>query len=163
MFLRGQIGPCPQWLAQLDVSKEVAAIEQHWIKTGKMLSWHNITGGYPIIGPKFLGAGEDQRLTLWFYTFPSFALFKEWALGAPEHVAIHTKLLEAMKAQVAEGDPVRTASVVSGYSFHATDAPREQIPAIRAELREMYRQIEASDWVGVPPGTIQLMMLGDHD
>jgi hypothetical protein len=30
------------------------------------------------------------------------------------------------------------------------------------ELRELYRQIERTDWVGVPPGTIQLMMLGDH-
>jgi hypothetical protein len=30
------------------------------------------------------------------------------------------------------------------------------LPAIR------YRQIEKTDWVGVPPGIIQLMMLGDH-
>ena len=87
MFLRGQIGPCPQWLADLDVSKEVAAIQEKWIDTGKMLAWHNVSDGFPIIGPKFLGAGEDQGLTLWFYTFPTFALFKEWALGAPEHVA----------------------------------------------------------------------------
>jgi hypothetical protein len=27
----------------------------------------------------------------------------------------------------------------------------------------MYRQIGASDWAGVPPGAVQLMMLGDHD
>jgi hypothetical protein len=27
MFLRGQIGPCPQWLADVDVSAETAAIE----------------------------------------------------------------------------------------------------------------------------------------
>lgn len=98
MFLRGQIGPCPQWLAELDVSAEVAAIEENWIKPGKMLSWHNITDGFPIIGPKLLGVGEDDGLTLWFYTFPTFELFKEWALGAPEHVAIHSKLLEAMQA-----------------------------------------------------------------
>jgi hypothetical protein len=163
MFLRGQIGPCPQWLAELNVSKEVAAIEQNWIKTGKMLSWHNISDGFPIIGPKLLGVGEDEGLTLWFYTFPTFELFKEWALGAPEHVAIHTKLLEAVKEHVAAGDQVQPASVLASYSFHATDAARGEIPAIRAELREMYRQIENTDWAGVPPGTIQLMMLGDHD
>ena len=166
MFLRGQIGPCPQWLAELDISKEVAAIEQNWIKTGKMLSWHNLSSGFPMIGPKFQGISEDQGLTLWLYTFPNLELFKEWALGAPEHIAIHTKLLKAMQAAAqAEGgaDQSQPISVVPSYSFHATDAPREQIPAIRAELREMYRQIEATDWVGVPPGTIQLMMLGDHD
>lgn len=165
MFLRGQIGPCPQWLAELDVSEEVAAIEKNWIKTGKMLSWHNISDGYAIIGPKFQGISEDQGLTLWFYSFPTFELFKEWALGAPEHVAIHTKLLKAMKAaaQTAqESGQSLPMEVSSGYSFHATDAPRSEIPAIRAELRELYRQIETTDWVGVPPGTVQLMMLGDH-
>jgi hypothetical protein len=162
MFLRGQIGPCPQWLAELDVSAEVAAIEENWIKAGKMLSWHNISDGFPIIGPKFEGISEEQGLTLWFYTFPTFELFKEWALGAPEHVALHTKLVQAMKAQAVVGDTVQPTRVLPSYSFHATDAPREQIPAIRAELRELYRQIENTDWVGVPPGTIQLMMLGDH-
>jgi hypothetical protein len=162
MFLRGQIGPCPQWLAELDVSAEVAAIEENWIKAGKMLSWHNISNGFPIIGPKFGGVSEEQGLTLWFYTFPNLELFKEWALGAPEHVALHTKLLEAMKAQVGVGDQVQPTQVLPSYSFHATDAPREQIPAIRTELRELYRQIENTDWVGVPAGTIQLMMLGDH-
>lgn len=161
MFLRGQIGPCPQWLAELDVSAEVAAIEENWIKPGKMLSWHNITDGFPIIGPKLMGMGEDDGLTLWFYTFPDFGLFKEWALGAPEHIAIHTKLLQAMQAHFGE-DEVKPAAILPSYSFHATDAPREQIPAIRAELRELYRQIEATDWVGVPSGAIQLMMLGDH-
>lgn len=164
MFLRGQIGPCPQWMADLDISKEVAAIEENWIKPGKMLSWHNMSDGFPIIGPKFQGVSEDQGLTLWFYTFPNLELFKEWALGAPEHVALHTKLLEALKAAAAAegsegGQPI---SVLPSYSFHATDAPRDQIPAIRAELREIYRQIEKTDWVGVPPGTVQLMMLGDH-
>jgi hypothetical protein len=164
MFLRGQIGPCPQWLAELDVSAEVAAIEENWIKTGKMLSWHNITDGFPIIGPKFEGMSEEQGLTLWFYTFPTFELFKEWALGAPEHVAIHTRVLEALRVQAAAAgaDVVRPASVLPSYSFHATDAPREQIPAMRAELREMYKQIEATEWAGVPAGTVQLMMLGDH-
>jgi hypothetical protein len=163
MFLRGQIGPCPQWLAELDVSAEVAAIEENWIKPGKMLSWHNITGGFPIIGPKFQGLSEEQGLTLWFYSFPTFELFKEWALGAPEHIAIHTRVLEALQEPAAAGaDEVRPDSLVGGYSFHATDAPRVQIPAIRAELREMYRQIEASDWAGVPPSAVQLMMLGDH-
>ena len=163
MFLRGQIGPCPQWLEECDFSEEVAAIEENWIKTGKMLSWHNITGGFPIIGPKFLGLSDEQGLTLWFYTFPTFELFKEWALGAPEHVAIHNKLLEAMQARVGAGEQVDPNATLPGYSFHATDAPREQIPAMRAELRELYRQIEATDWVGVPSGAIQLVMLGDHD
>lgn len=163
MFLRGQIGACPQWLAELDVSTEVAAIQKNWIDTGKMLSWHNISDGFPIIGPKLLGVGEEQGLTLCFYTFPTLELFKEWALGAPEHVALHTKLLQAMKAQAGAADQVQPAAVLPSYSFHATDAPREQIPAIRAELREMYLQIEATDWVGVPPGAIQLMMLGDRD
>jgi hypothetical protein len=161
MFLRGQIGPCPQWLAELDVSAEVAAIEKNWIETGKMLSWHNVSDGFPIIGPKMLGVGEEQGLTLWFYTFPTFELFKEWALGAPEHVAMHTKLSEAMKAQAGDGE-VQPTNLLPSHSFHATDAPREQIPAMRAELREMYKQIEASDWAGVPPGAVQLMMLGDH-
>jgi hypothetical protein len=68
-----------------------------------------------------------------------------------------------MKAQVVAGDEIQPRSVLPSYSFHATDAPRDQIPAIRAELRDLYRQIENTDWVGVPPGTIQLMMLGDHD
>ncbi|OBI37056.1 hypothetical protein A5708_07080 [Mycobacterium colombiense] len=148
----------------MDVSEEVAAIEEHWIKPGKMLSWHNVTDGFPIIGPKFMGAGEDQGLTLSFYTFPTFALFKEWALGAPEHIAIHTKLLEAMRNQVASnaGGPVDPNLMFPSYSFHATDAPRAEIPAMRAELRQMYKQIEASDWAGVPAGAVQLMMLGDH-
>lgn len=164
MFVRGQIGPCPQWLADLDVSEETAAIEENWIKTGKMLSWNNFSDGLPIIGPKLFGAGEDEGLTLAFYTFPTFALFKEWALGAPEHVAIHTRLLEAMRAQVAAsgGGEVTPLNLLPSYSFHATDAPREQIPAMRAELREMYQQIEATDWAGVPAGVVQLMMLGDH-
>jgi hypothetical protein len=163
MFMRGQIGPCPQWLAELDVSAEVAAIQTNWIDTGKMLSWHNITDGYPIIGPKLFGAGEDDGLTLWFYTFPTFELFKEWALGAPEHVAIHNRVLEALQAQTGKGEQVQPEAILPSYSFHATDAPRDQIPRMRAELRELYKQIEATDWVGVPPGTIQLMMLGDHD
>lgn len=164
MFLRGQIGPCPQWLANLDVSAETAAIEKNWIKTGKMLSWHNISDGFPIIGPKFRGVSEEQGLTLWFYTFPTFDLFKEWALGAPEHVAMHTRMLEALQeqAQATGADEVDPVSVLPSYSFHATDAPRAQIPAMRAELREIYQQIEATDWAGVPPGTVQLMMLGDH-
>lgn len=144
-----------------DTIQRIAAIEENWIKPGKMLSWHNITDGFPIIGPKLMGMGEDDGLTLWFYTFPNFELFKEWALGAPEHIAIHTKLLQAMQAHVGE-DEVKPAAILPSYSFHATDAPREQIPAIRAELRKLYRQIEATDWVGVPSGAIQLMMLGDH-
>jgi hypothetical protein len=151
-------------MAEMDTSKEVAAIEENWIKPGKMLSWHNFADGFPIIGPTFLGSGEDQGLTLWFYTFPTFELFKEWALGAPEHVALHTKLMCTMQAAMAAGSGDAGAiSVLPSYSFHATDAPREQIPAMRAELREMYQQIEATDWAGVPPGAVQLMMLGDHD
>ena len=60
------------------------------------------------------------------------------------------------------GDTGQPISVLPSYSFHAIDAPRDQIPAIREELRELYRQIEKTDWVGVPPGTVQLMVLGDH-
>jgi hypothetical protein len=107
---------------------------------------------------------EEQGLTLWFYTFPTFELFKEWALGAPEHVAIHTRMLQALQQQAAAAgaEAVQPAAILPSYSFHATDAPRDQIPAMRAELRELYRQIEASDWAGVPAGTVQLMMLGDH-
>lgn len=126
-----------------------------------MQFWHNITDGFPIIGPKLMGMGEDDGLTLWFYTFPTFELFKEWALGAAEHIAIHTKLLHAMQAHVGGGE-VKPAAILPSYSFHATDAPREQIPTIRAELRELYRQTEATHWVDVPSGAIQLMMLGDH-
>lgn len=143
---------------------------QRWLRSRRTgsrretLSWHNITDGFPIIGPKFEGMSEEQGLTLWFYTFPTFELFKEWALGAPEHVAIHTGVLEALRVQAgaAGADVLRPAGVLPSYSFHATDAPREQIPAIRAELREMYKQIEAAEWAGVPAGTVQLMMLGDH-
>jgi hypothetical protein len=107
---------------------------------------------------------EDDGLTLWFYTFPTFELFKEWALGAPEHVALHRRLLQVMQQQAAAAgaDQVQPAAILPSYSFHATDAPREQIPTMRAELRELYQQIEATDWAGVPAGAVQLMMLGDH-
>jgi hypothetical protein len=164
VFLRGQIGPCPAWLTELDVSAEVAAIEENWIKPGKMLSWHNVTDGFPIIGPPFQGMTEDQGLTLWFYSFPTFELSKEWAIGAPEHIAIHTRVLEALqkRAALAGAETVQPGNILPSYSFHATDAPRDQIPAMRAELRELYQQIEASDWAGVPAGTVQLMMLGNH-
>ena len=161
MFLRGQTRPCPRWPAELDVSVEVAEIQENWIEPGKMLSWHNISDGFSMISPKFEGISEDQGLTLWFYTFPNLKLFKEWAIGAPEHVAIHTKLLEALKAaaQAREGaDQVQPISVLPSYSFHAAHAPHDQIPATRAESRELYRQIADTDWVGVPPGTIKLRM-----
>ena len=39
MFMRGQMGPCPNWMAELDLTKEVTAIKENWIKTGKMLDW----------------------------------------------------------------------------------------------------------------------------
>jgi hypothetical protein len=83
MFMRGQIGPCPQWLTELDVGNEVAAIEENWIKTGKMLSWHNISDGYPIIGPKLFGAGENEGLTLWVLhvsEFPAVQKSGRWVL-----------------------------------------------------------------------------------
>ena len=153
MFMRGQMGPCPQWLAELDCADEVAAIQRKWLDTGKMLSWNMMPGGFRIIGPPFLGAGDDDRLTLWFYTFPTLELFKEWALGAPEHVALHTKMIQAIKGA---GTPPAM------YSFHATDDPHADIAAIRAELTEMYKQIEASEWVNMPAGSVQLMMLGDQ-
>lgn len=153
MFMRGQMGPCPQWLADLDCAAEVAAIQEKWIDTGKMLSWNMIPGGFRIIGPEFLGSGDDDRLTLWFYTFPTLELFKEWALGAPEHVALHTKMIQGIKSA---GTPPPM------YSFHATDDPDADVAAIRAELTEMYKQIEASDWVNMPAGSVRLMMLGDQ-
>ena len=119
-------------------TKEVAAIEENWIKTGKMLDWQMLSSG--------------------FYTFPDLERFKEWALGAPEHIALHTKIVSAMKASVqADERPLPS------YSFHATDDPNADIPAIRAELKEMYRKIEKTDWVNMPPGSVQIMMLGDHD
>jgi hypothetical protein len=121
MFMRGQMGPCPQWLAGLDCADEVAAIQENWIDTGKMLSWQMMPGGFRIIGPKFLGSGEDDRLTLWFYTFPTLELFKEWALGAPEHVALHTKMVDAINA--ADGPPLPM------YSVHGTDDPNADIPS----------------------------------
>jgi hypothetical protein len=157
VFMRGQMGPCPNWMAKLDLTQEVAAIEKNWIKTGKMLQWNMLPSGFRIIGPEFQGVGEDQDLTLWFYTFPDLELFKEWALGAPEHIALHTKIVTAMKGSVQAGE-----RPLPSYSFHATDDPNADIAAIRAELREMYRQIEQTDWVNMPAGSVQIMMLGDH-
>jgi hypothetical protein len=78
---------------------------------------------------------------------------------------MHTKLMAGLKAaaQAAEGSgAAQPLTVEPSYHFHATDAPRDQIPAIRAELRELYRQIENTDWVGIGPGSVQLMMLGDR-
>ena len=57
--MRGQMGPCPNWMAKLDLTKEVAAIEENWIKTGKMLQWNMLPSGFRIIGPKFQRVGED--------------------------------------------------------------------------------------------------------
>jgi hypothetical protein len=142
-------------MAQLDVKDEMAAIEQNWIKTGKMLSWNMLGTSLRIIGPKFMGAGEADNLCLQLYTFPDLARFKEWALGAPEHIALHTKVVQGIKAA---GRPPLPA-----YAFHATDDPKADIAATRAELREMYVQIEKMPWAGVPPGAVQIMMLGDHD
>lgn len=69
-----------------------------------------------------------------------------------------------MQAQVAAtgGGEVKPLNLLPSNSFHATDAPREQIPAMRAELRQIYQQIEATDWAAVPSGTVQLIMLGGH-
>ena len=99
--------------------------------------------------------GEENDLTLWFYTFPELARFKEWALAAPEHIALHTKVLTGIKPA---GQPPPPA-----VSFHATYDPTADTRAIRAELREMYQRIEKMPWAGVPPGSIQIMMLGDDD
>ena len=55
MLLRGQLGPCPKWLAALDTKQEMAAIEENWIKTGKMLSWNMFQSGLRVIGPSFRG------------------------------------------------------------------------------------------------------------
>jgi hypothetical protein len=160
VFLRGQIGPCPKWMAELDLTAETAAIEEKWIRTGKMLSWYMVPSGFRLIGPKFLGVGEEHGLSLWFYTFPDIERFKEWALGAPEHIALHTKMVDAMKAGLAASARAGQAPLPS-YSFHGTDDPNADIPAIRAELREMYRKIETMEWANMPPGSIQVMMLGD--
>lgn len=157
MFMRAQIGPCPKWMAETDFSKEIASVEEKWIKTGKMISFQLLPpGGFRMIGPKFMGMGEQEGLTLWSYTFPDFERFREWAIGAPEHIAMHTKLIGAMKASGHQ-------KPLPGYSFHATDDPNADIAAIRAELKKMYQQIEKTDWAGVPAGMIQLMMLGDHE
>jgi hypothetical protein len=158
MFLRGQLGPCPKWMAELDVKKEAAAIEEKWIKTGKMLSWNMFSTGFRVVGPKLQGAGEEHGLTLWLYTFPDMARFKEWALGAPEHIALHTKVVNGMKATAKSNQPP-----LPSYAFHATDDPNADIQAIHAELREMYQRIEKMEWANMPPGSIQLMMLGDHE
>ena len=160
--MRGLMGPCPKWMAELDLTKETAAIEEKWIKTGKMLSWYMLPSGFRIIGPKFQGVSEEHGLTLWLYTFPDLERFKEWALGAPEHIALHTKMVSAMKAAIKASVATGQPSLPS-YSFHATDDPKADIPAIRAELKEMYRQIEKTEWADMPPGSIQMMMLGDHD
>jgi hypothetical protein len=149
-------------MAELDLTEETAAIEEKWIKTGKMLSWYMVPSGFRIIGPKLQGVGEEQGLTLWFYTFPDLERFKEWALGAPEHIALHTKMVDAMKAAVRDSLAAGQRPLPS-YSFHATDDPTADIPAIRAELRAMYQRIEKMEWANMPPGTIQIMMLGDHD
>lgn len=155
MFLRGQLGPCEKWMAELDVENEIAAIERNWIKTGKMLSWNMLGSGLRVVGPKFMGTGEAENLCLQLYTFPDLARFKEWALGAPEHIALHTKVVNGLKAA---GRPP-----MPSYAFHATDDASADIAAIRTELRQMYQEIEKMPWAGVPPGTVQLMMLGDHD
>lgn len=60
-------------------------------------------------------------------------------------------MVEAIKAADAANTPM--------YSFHATDDPDADINAIRAELKEMYRQIEQTDWVNMPAGSVQMMML----
>jgi hypothetical protein len=99
---------------------------------------------------------------LWFYTFPDFERFKEWALGAPKHIALHTKLVRAMKAAL-EASSEAGQSPLPSYSFHATDDPNADIRAMRAELKEIYREIEKMDWAEAPPGSVQMMMLGDHD
>ncbi|SIT46451.1 conserved hypothetical protein [Paraburkholderia ribeironis] len=82
-------------------------------------------------------------------------------MGAPAHVALHTKMVSAMKAAVmasAKAGPPPPPS----YSFHATDDPDADIPAIRAELRVMYQEIEKMAWANMPLGSIQVMMLGDR-
>ena len=63
MFVRGQLGPCEEWMAKLDLKDEVAAIERNWIKTGKMISWNMLGSGLRVIGPKFMGSGEAENLT----------------------------------------------------------------------------------------------------
>ncbi|MBT8340500.1 MAG: hypothetical protein HKP58_01870 [Desulfatitalea sp.] len=84
----------------------------------------------------------------------------EWALGAPEHLAAHERLLFAMKNAAKAGLPPGPGPGQPGYHFHATDEPNADIPAIRAELKEIYQKIETSDWVHAPAGSIVKMMLG---
>jgi hypothetical protein len=81
-------------------------------------------------------------------------------LGAPGHIALHTKMVTAMKAAAMTSAKAGQAPLPS-YSFHATDDADADIPALRAELREMYQRIEKMDWGNMPPGSIQVMMLGD--
>jgi hypothetical protein len=148
---------CPKWMAELDMTAETAAIEEKWIQTGKMLSWYMGPVRVSYHGPRLQGVGEDQGLTLWFYTFPDLERFKEWASGAPEHIALHTKMVNAMKAAV------RDSLAAAELLVPCDGDPTADIPAIRAELREMYQRIEKMDWANMPPGSIQVMMLGDHD
>ncbi|MBT8342282.1 MAG: hypothetical protein HKP58_18285 [Desulfatitalea sp.] len=162
MFLRGQIGPCPQWMSELDMSKEIAAIEKNWLNTGKMLSFNMFSKGLRMIGPSFRGMNEQQRFTFWYYTFPDVERFMEWALGAPEHMAAHEKFIFAVQEAAKAGLPPGPGPGQPGYHFHATDDPDADIPAIRGELKEMYKKIEKSDWAHVPEGSIVKMMLGDN-
>ncbi|MBT8342536.1 MAG: hypothetical protein HKP58_06030 [Desulfatitalea sp.] len=150
-------------MAEMDWTKEIQAIEENWIKTGKMISYNLWGRGLHMIGPKFLGMSEEQRPNFMYYAFPDLERFKEWALGAPEHTAMHAKLMIAMKDAAKAGLPPGPGPGQPGYHFHATDDPNADIPAIRAELKEMYAKIEKSDWVHAPPGSIVKMMLGDDD
>jgi hypothetical protein len=80
------------------------------------------------------------------------------AFDAPEHIALHTKIVNAMKSSATAGEPA-----FPSYAFHATNDPNADIRAIRAELKKVYQQIEKADWVNMPPGSVQIMMLGTHE
>jgi hypothetical protein len=82
MFLRGQIGPCPQWLAELDCAAEFAAIEDNWIKPGKMLSFYNIPFGLSMIGPRLRASPRTKASRFGSTRSPT------WSFSRSGHLAL---------------------------------------------------------------------------
>lgn len=156
MFVRGRIGPLPGYLRDLDLSEERAAIEERWIKPGKMLAWNLLDGSeFRILGPPFQGAGVEQDLRLGFCAFPTLELFLEWLDRAPEHVAIHNKLLEARKAS--------GRAAIPDYSFIATGDRNADVADMRSKLRGAYQRLDGQDW-GMPSGfSAERAFLGDEE
>ncbi len=159
MFIRGAIGANRDWATSIDMVEERAAIEENWIKTGKMLWWHQFSEGLRVIGPPFQGKTESDGLLLEMYAFPTQELFMEWAMS-PEHASAHTKLLHAGRAAMAEG---RMSFPPVQYNFHATDDRTTDIQQLRGELGDLYDRMEQTEWAQPPaPGMFRRGMLGDE-